>query len=363
MPNYNYKVKLHKIKAFAFDVDGVLTRGDVISTPDGDLLRSFDAKDGFALRVAVKRGYPVAIITGGCSESIARRFRTLGIPDSDVYQRSKNKIPDFLDFCKRYSISPEEVAFAGDDIPDIPVMKICGLAVAPADAVRQVKECADYVSLYDGGRGCVRDLVEQTLVVQQKWEKPSSVPRITLASASPRRKELLSGLGYPFQVELSGEVDESYPEGTPVELVAQTIAIRKRDCFHRKLRENEILITADTVVICDGEILGKPASAELAHMMLRKLSGKSHQVITGVTITAADGQSSCFSTCSDVTFANLDDEEISFYIEHYKPFDKAGAYGIQEWIGFIGITSITGSYFNVMGLPVQRLYTELKRFL
>lgn len=165
----NYKIKLERIKAFAFDVDGVLTDGTFQSTADGDLLRTFNAKDGFGLRTAINQGFPVAIITGGLSKSISNRFVPVGVKDEDLYQNSKNKIPDFEDFCTRYGLKPEEVAFMGDDIPDIPILKVCGLAVCPADAVPEVKAVCDYVSAFPGGKGCVRDLVEQVLKIHGKW--------------------------------------------------------------------------------------------------------------------------------------------------------------------------------------------------
>lgn len=165
----NYKVKLKNIKAFAFDVDGVFTDGTVIATPSGDLLRMHNAKDGFGLRMAVLKGYGTAIITGGYSESIIKRFLGVGIKESDIYLKSRDKVPDFYDYCKRNSLKPEEVAFVGDDLPDIPILKVCGLAVCPADAVPEVKEVCDYVSMFGGGKGCVRDVVEQVLKVQGKW--------------------------------------------------------------------------------------------------------------------------------------------------------------------------------------------------
>ncbi len=165
----NYKVKLQNIKAFAYDVDGVFTDGGVLATGDGDLLRTFDSKDGFGVRMTVLKGYPTAIVTGGSSESIRKRFRGIGIPDEDIYLTSRNKVPDFLDFCKRHNLEPSQVAFVGDDLPDIPILKICGLAVCPADAVAEVKEVCDYVSLYNGGKGCVRDLVEQVLKIHGNW--------------------------------------------------------------------------------------------------------------------------------------------------------------------------------------------------
>ncbi len=165
----NYKVKLEKIKAFAYDVDGVFTDGGVLATESGDLLRTFDAKDGFGVRMAVLKGYHNAIITGGSSLSIKKRFRGIGVPEEDIYLTSRHKVPDFLDFCERHGLKPEEVAFVGDDLPDIPILKVCGLAVCPSDAVTEVKEVCDYVSLYPGGKGCVRDLVEQVLKIHGDW--------------------------------------------------------------------------------------------------------------------------------------------------------------------------------------------------
>jgi 3-deoxy-D-manno-octulosonate 8-phosphate phosphatase (KDO 8-P phosphatase) len=163
----NYKVKLSGIKAFAFDVDGVFTDGTVIATENGDLLRSHNAKDGYAVRMAIINKFPVAIITGGASESIIKRFAPIGV--EDIFLRSHNKLPDFQRFCDKYNLKPEEVLFMGDDIPDIGILKNCGLATCPADAVTEVKEVCEYVSLFDGGRGCVRDVIEQTLKIQGVW--------------------------------------------------------------------------------------------------------------------------------------------------------------------------------------------------
>ncbi len=163
----NYKTKLAGIKAFAFDVDGVFTDGTVICTENGDLLRSHNAKDGYALRKAILNGFPVAIITGGASDSIIYRFEPLGV--KDIYLKSSYKIPDFMDFCSKYDLSPNEVLFMGDDIPDIEIMKICGLPCSPSDAVNEVKDISEYISLYAGGHGCVRDIIEQTLKIQNKW--------------------------------------------------------------------------------------------------------------------------------------------------------------------------------------------------
>ena len=165
----NYKTKLHKIKAFAFDVDGVLTDGTFQSTADGDLLRTFNAKDGFGLRTAINQGFPVAIITGGLSKSISNRFIPVGVKDEDLYQNSRNKIPDFEDFCSRYGLKPEEVAFMGDDIPDYEVMKICGFPCCPADAAPEIKAISRYISPINGGYGCGRDVIEQVMKANGDW--------------------------------------------------------------------------------------------------------------------------------------------------------------------------------------------------
>lgn len=182
---------------------------------------------------------------------------------------------------------------------------------------------------------------------------------IILASNSPRRKELLSRLGVPFEVRVLKDIDESYPEATPVSEVAQYIAGKKADVYRLVMGDDELIITADTVVIVGNEILGKPADADDAARMLRALSGRTHQVTTGVCMVAKD-QDRRFSVTTDVTFKQLTDEEISYYIQTFKPYDKAGAYGIQEWIGCIGVTGLSGSYYNVMGLPIQRIYQVLK---
>ena len=186
--------------------------------------------------------------------------------------------------------------------------------------------------------------------------------KIILASGSPRRKELLAGLGYDFDIRLLPGIDESYPDGLSGEEIAQHIARGKSAPYRDTMADDELIITADTIVYLDGQVLGKPKDEQDACQMLRNLSGKTHQVITGVTILTKTREKT-FASVSQVTFANLTDEEIQHYVSHYHPTDKAGAYGIQEWIGFVGVTRIEGSYFNVMGLPVQRLYTELREFL
>lgn len=182
--------------------------------------------------------------------------------------------------------------------------------------------------------------------------------KIVLASNSPRRKELLAGLGLDYEVRTLQGLDESYPEGLSMEEIPQYISRKKAAAY--TLQPDELLITADTIVYLEGEVLGKPVDETEAKEMLRKLSGKTHQVVTGVTLTTKGLQHS-FSSVSQVTFAQLSEAEIDHYVTHYHPLDKAGAYGIQEWIGYIGVTSLEGSYFNVMGLPVQRLYSEMKK--
>ena len=185
--------------------------------------------------------------------------------------------------------------------------------------------------------------------------------KIILASNSPRRRELLAGLDIDFEVRVLPGIDESYPDTLPVMETAEYIASKKAAAYQQQMAADELVITADTVVIIGNEVLGKPACAAEAKLMLKKLSGRSHQVVTGVCLTTLQ-QSAHFSVTTEVTFKQLTDEEIDYYIKKYQPFDKAGAYGIQEWIGYIGCTGLRGSYYNVMGLPVQRIYTELQRF-
>ena len=199
--------------------------------------------------------------------------------------------------------------------------------------------------------------------------------KIILASNSPRRRELLAGLDVNFEVKVLNGIDESYPDDLDAYQVAEFIAQKKAEAYRSLLNEEEssaeecLILTADTVVIAPaadeqndqegkGIILGKPKTADDAFRMLRMLSGKTHHVVTGVCLTTKDGQRH-FSVTTEVSFKELTDWEINYYISHYRPFDKAGAYGIQEWIGYIGCTGLNGSYFNVMGLPVQRIYEEM----
>ncbi len=189
------------------------------------------------------------------------------------------------------------------------------------------------------------------------------ITMLILSSNSPRRKELLQGLGVPFDVLVIKGIDESYPDTLPAAEVAEYIAQKKAIPYRDNLiGTDNIVLTADTVVVCGNDIMGKPTDEQDAFRMLRELSGKTHQVYTGVCLTTTAMQKH-FTVCTDVTFKELSDDEIWHYIRTYKPMDKAGAYGIQEWIGYIGITGIKGSYYNVMGLPVQRIYEELKNMM
>ncbi len=185
--------------------------------------------------------------------------------------------------------------------------------------------------------------------------------RIVLGSNSPRRKELLAGLDLQFEVETIPGIDESYPDTLTSEAIPLYIARKKAEAYLDKMSDNELLITADTIVATYDRILGKPANREEAIEMLRYLSDHVHEVITGVCLTTKDKTVS-FSVASAVSFGRLEEEDIIYYVDKYRPFDKAGSYGIQEWIGYIGVEAINGSFYNVMGLPVQRLYQELKKF-
>ena len=199
--------------------------------------------------------------------------------------------------------------------------------------------------------------------------------KIILASTSPRRRELLAGLDVNFEVKVLNGIDESYPDDLDAYQVAEFIAQKKAEAYRSLLNEEEssaeesLILTADTVVIAPaadeqndqegkGIILGKPKTADDAVRMLRMLSGKTHHVVTGVCLTTKEEQRH-FSVTTEVSFKELTDWEVNYYISHYRPFDKAGADGIQEWIGYIGCTGLNGSYFNVMGLPVQRIYEEM----
>ena len=184
---------------------------------------------------------------------------------------------------------------------------------------------------------------------------------VVLASASPRRHELLKGLDVDFTVRALPDVDESFPATLQGGDIPLYISKKKADAYRPIMADDELVITADTIVWLNGAALGKPTDEADARRMLRSMSGKAHSVFTGVTITTKE-QQRCFVAQSDVVFASLTDEEIGYYVQKYCPMDKAGSYGVQEWIGYIGITGINGSYFNVMGLPVQKLYSVLKEF-
>lgn len=184
--------------------------------------------------------------------------------------------------------------------------------------------------------------------------------KIILGSASPRRQELLRGINLDFEV-IPMDVEESYPPYLTGVEIPMYLADKKADAYKNMLNDELMVITADTIVFLDGKVLGKPVDKADAFKMLQRLSGKTHQVITGVCINT-NLRRRTFHTISEVKFARLNDTEIEYYLEHYAPYDKAGSYGVQEWIGFIAVENINGSYFNVMGLPIQRLYNELKRW-
>lgn len=184
--------------------------------------------------------------------------------------------------------------------------------------------------------------------------------KIILASNSPRRKELLSGIDIDYTIKTLSDVDESYPDSIPKEEIAEFIARKKSLAFLSELKDDELLITADTVVLLEDTILGKPKDKTDAKRMLRMLSRKTHRVITGVCMVTLKKEI-CFSATAFVTFGKLSDEQIEYYVEKYQPMDKAGAYGVQEWIGYVAVERIEGSYFNVMGLPIYKVYQELVR--
>lgn len=191
---------------------------------------------------------------------------------------------------------------------------------------------------------------------------PNFPYKILLASQSPRRQELLAGLDIAFDVFVKKNIDEDYPAEIPAKEVAAFLSQKKANAYQQDLNNDVMIITADTVVIQGKRILEKPQDKNQASEMLSHLSNHTHQVITGVTLTTKDKQHT-FSSVTEVQFTTLSQDEINYYIDKYQPYDKAGSYGIQEWIGYIGVEHINGSYFNVMGLPVHQLYTALKAFV
>ena len=184
---------------------------------------------------------------------------------------------------------------------------------------------------------------------------------IILCSKSPRRRELLAGLGIDFEVKTLSGIDESYPCDLNSDMIAQYISQKKAEAYKSLIVDNEMVITSDTIVLLDGKVYGKPADEADACRMLGELSGRTHKVITGVCINTRE-RSCAFHVVTEVEFAPLSSDEIEYYVTHFKPLDKAGAYGIQEWIGSVAVRAINGSFYNVLGLPVQRLYAELKSF-
>ena len=337
MSTINYD--LNKIKALAFDVDGVLSANVIPMSTEGEPLRTVNIKDGYALHLAARHEIPLAIITGGRTEAVRKRFLALGLLPENIYMGSSVKIHDYRDFRDRYGLRDEEILYVGDDIPDIEVMRTCGLPCCPRDAAPEVKSVARYITL-----------LKAMLDNLKKY-------KVILASNSPRRKELLAGLGVDYEVRTLPDVDESYPDTLQGADIPLYIAKEKADAYRNMLQPGELMITADTIVWLDGRVLGKPKDREDALCMLRDMSGRTHEVFTGVCITTTEWQRS-FAAQTEVRFAELSEEE-TYYVDKFQPMDKAGAYGVQEWIGFIGVENISGSYYNIMGLPVQRLYKEL----
>lgn len=186
--------------------------------------------------------------------------------------------------------------------------------------------------------------------------------QLVLASNSPRRKQLLAGLDVNYQIWTNNDNPENYPNDLPIEQIPVYLAKQKASPFLSRITSNTIIITSDTIVCCQNKVLGKPQDAKQAKLMLSQLSGNEHTVITGVALTSHQKQTA-FDARTKVFFKQMSNDEIDYYVDKYQPLDKAGAYGIQEWIGYIGIERIEGSYFNVMGLPVQKLYGELCRFI
>lgn len=186
--------------------------------------------------------------------------------------------------------------------------------------------------------------------------------RLLLASQSPRRRELMDGSGLPYLLATKYDCDEIYPAEMPAEEVPLYLSRLKSESYPEPLGPNDILLTADTVVIADDRVLGKPRDREQAAVMLRTLSGRRHTVVSGVTLRTA-GRTHSFAAESGVWFRPLRDEEIAYYLDRYHPYDKAGSYGIQEWMGYVAIERVNGSFYNVMGLPIQKVYTELEKFI
>ena len=185
--------------------------------------------------------------------------------------------------------------------------------------------------------------------------------KVILASASPRRRMLMEGLDIPLEIVSGIDADESVPPGLEAEKIPVHLARRKAEAARHLMKDDSILLTADTIVVLDGEVIGKPADEEDARRMLRRLSGRDHRVITGVCLRSKEKEK-CFSAESKVFFGELTGEEIDYYVNTYRPFDKAGSYGIQEWIGYVSVERIEGSFYNVMGLPVHQVYRYLKEF-
>jgi len=365
----NYKEILSQIKTFIFDVDGVLTDGSLTITSNGEMLRTMNVKDGFAMKAALDAGYKIAIISGGTNEGVRDRLEALGI--EFIYLGAHNKIKQLNSFIKSSNVDLKNILYMGDDIPDIPVLKIVGLSCCPQDAVNEVKDNCNYISSKNGGKGAVRDVIEQVMKIHDKWnrfnnaqidwfnmlKKKLSNYDIILASQSPRRINFFNELNIKFK-SLKLDFDESYPNNLIAEQITDFIVNKKASYYSDLLNKNTVVITSDTIVWLNGKAIGKPKNNENAKEILQTLSGKTHKVITSFCIKTLESKK-IVNDITEVTFKQLTEKEIDFYINHNKVLDKAGAYGIQDWIGYIGITNINGTYNNVMGLPTHLLYKEL----
>ena len=372
MSTINYDLK--KIRALLFDVDGVLSANVIPMSSEGEPMRTVNIKDGYSLHLAAKMGVLLGIITGGRTEAVRRRFLSLGLKEENIYLGSSVKIHDYRDFRDRYGLCDEEILYVGDAYlwPSLLSARCSPRGKGGGSLhfvcrrrlwrrARRGGASPQGTGPLDGRREGFRLVVigiYYSLYIVFMLDNLKKY-KVILASNSPRRKELLSGLGIDYEVRTLPDVDESYPETLQGGDIPLYIAREKAAAYRDLMQADELMITADTIVWLDGRVLGKPRDREDALLMLRNLSGRTHEVFTGVCITTTEWQRS-FSAQTEVRFAQLTEEEICWYVDHYRPMDKAGAYGVQEWIGFVGVEYISGSYFNIMGLPVQRLYRELK---
>jgi len=363
MSTVNYKENLNHVKAFIFDVDGVLTNGNVMITTNGEMYREMNTKDGYAMKCALEQGFRIAIISGGTNEGVRSRLKALGV--DSVYLGAHHKIEPYEDFIFSYDLKPEEIVYMGDDAPDIEVMLKVGLLVAQKMLLLTLKKLQTIFLIKKGelavfeissnryfvckGNG-VQPLGQKMI---EMYSQDFNSVEIILASNSPRRKQFFKEAGIPFTVK-TFEVDEIFDPTLKGAAISNYLVKLKAAPFQNHIQSNQIVVTADTIVWGDDQYLGKPKTKADAKQMLRLLSGKEHQVITSVAFTQKNKQLLIHET-SSVTFKKLSDQEIEFYVNEFEPMDKAGAYGIQEWIGTIGIERIEGSYTNIVGLPMAQV--------